>query len=93
MAWFCPWCKRPDAVAHVENAAGLHPFPCLFCDCSTVAGPVLGVREASRVCATPRCGGLVTETFGYDVHGRLAEVRRRGCPECGSALSAAECGG
>ncbi|WP_323451699.1 hypothetical protein [Streptomyces yaizuensis] len=84
MAWFCPRCKRPEAVAHVENPDGLHPFPCLFCDCSTLFGPELGTREASGVCATPRCGGVVTEVFGYDGVGRLAGVDRRGCPHCGS---------
>ncbi|MFI1012987.1 hypothetical protein [Streptomyces sp. NPDC020965] len=88
MAWICPRCKRPEAVAYVANEEGLHTFPCLFCDFSTLSGPALTAIYASTACAAPHCEGSVTDVFHYDSGMRLIEVTRRVCPSCGSRATA-----
>ncbi|MDX3852128.1 hypothetical protein [Streptomyces sp. AK02-01A] len=88
MAWICPRCQHPEAVAHVENADGFHPFPCLNCGASTLNGPGQGTRVAGAACCAPRCGGAVTDTFVYDHFGRLSDVRRGACSFCGSTRTA-----
>ncbi|MFE7135300.1 hypothetical protein ACFVIM_31020 [Streptomyces sp. NPDC057638] len=88
MGWICPRCKRPEAVSHVENGDGLHTFPCLYCDFSTLTGPPLSAMYGSAACAVPRCQGQVTDAFQYDGGMRLVEVRRQLCPACGTREAA-----
>ncbi|MEO3972674.1 hypothetical protein [Streptomyces sp. CAU 1734] len=93
MAWICPRCERPEAVAFVENEKGLYPFPCLFCEHSIRFGTALGTETVSSRCTTRQCGAAVTDTFAYDAQGRLTDVARRPCPHCRAAPAAGRAGG
>lgn len=85
MAAICPNCHHPEAVAYVTNDEGLHPFPCLGCNTSTIRSTPLGTLVGAAICATPHCAGSVRDEYAYDHKGRLTRLDRKRCLICGSA--------
>ena len=83
MAWICPHCNKPDAVAYIVNDRGLHPFPCLHCNkaCQT-AGYKNGKAAGGHPCRDPRCLGWVYDVYHFDMNGRLSNVVRQPCSAC-----------
>lgn len=84
MAWICPGCSRPDAIAYIENEDGLHPFPCLFCNHSVSNSGGRSAVWASHTCGTMECAGVVRDLYTYSPRAGLTEVTRLPCSECES---------
>ncbi|MEW1721540.1 hypothetical protein [Streptomyces sp. NPDC093109] len=84
MAWICPGCGTPDAIAYIENEDGSHPFPCLFCNHSVLDSGGRSTVWASHACAVKECAGIVRDLFHYSPRAGLTEVARLPCNECGA---------
>ncbi|MET9290506.1 hypothetical protein [Streptomyces sp. NPDC003077] len=89
MAYTCPHCTRPNAVAYIDNDSGRQPWPCLFCERSVQTGPAGRARRVSAPCGTGRCHGVVTDAYEYDARARLTAMKRTRCPHCGGDRTAA----
>lgn len=72
MAAICPSCRRPEMIAYLENADGIHTFPCLECQ-----AVVPRHSNTSFTAITP--GGEITDTYTYQA-GRLTRIHRAPSP-------------
>lgn len=84
MAAICPNCHLPEMIAYVVNDDGIHPFPCLECNASTVGSSSMGTLVGAARCTTDGCGGSVRDTYTYDTKGRLIRLDRQRCMFCGT---------
>ena len=85
MAAICPNCHQHEAVAYVVNSEGIHPFPCMECNASTVRSNPLGTLLGAASCATEGCFGHVQDEYHYNTYGRLTRITRHSCRMCGTA--------
>ncbi|MFH8982246.1 hypothetical protein [Streptomyces varsoviensis] len=85
MASICPRCTNPEAIAVLENADGIHLFPCLFCDVIPRRGATEYPHAVSAPCDAQHCDGHVEDHYEFGPE-RTAPVAisRRPCRGCGS---------
>ncbi len=84
MAWICPNCAKPEAIAYVVNEYGLNPFPCLYCNGTVLNSGGRSTQWATAACENTRCAGVIRDLYHYSPHAGLTEVARFPCHECGS---------